>query len=92
MIFMESRVTATLAARTFSELLNRVRYRGEVFLIERGREPIGRLTPVGPPVRRTVADLVRSLRTLPKPDEAYLDAVERASRTQGKLPRSPWRR
>ena len=38
-------MTATEAARGFSELLNRVRYRGETFIIERGGVPIGELAP-----------------------------------------------
>jgi prevent-host-death family protein len=87
---MSSRISATEAARGFSALLNRVRYRGEEFIIERGGEPVGRLTPVEPPRRTTMADLVRLLRTLPHPDEAYLKELERIRKRQPALPRSPW--
>ncbi len=36
------RISATGASRTFSELLNRVRYRGDSFVIERAGEAIGK--------------------------------------------------
>ena len=83
------RLSATEASRNFSELLNRVRYRGESFIIERGGEPICELKPAGPP-RFTGADLVTLFRSLPPIDEDYLSAVEEVSRTQPFLPESPW--
>lgn len=88
---MESRISATRAARTFSDLLNRVRYRGEAFVVERGGEPVCRVVPARPPAR-TLRELVRLLRSMPKPDPAYWDAVEEVVTRQPELPRSPWRR
>ncbi len=88
---MESRISATEAARSFSDLLNRVRYRGEQFVIERGGEPICRIVPVGP-AKFTLADLAQLLETAPKPDAGYGKAVKKAIRSQGKLPKSPWPR
>ncbi len=86
-------VTATEASRNFSELLNRVLYRGESFVIERGGEPVGELRPAGPS-RFTGADLVTLLRSLPPVDEDYLDTVEELTRTQARVPPSPspWER
>jgi hypothetical protein len=43
---LESHISATEAARTFSDILNRVRYRGEAFVVERGGEPVCRISPV----------------------------------------------
>ena len=83
------RITATEAARGFSELLNRVRYRGEEFVIERGGEPVGRLSPVRP-VASTVEDLVRVLRSAPHPDDDYLLELESLQKRQPRPPRSPW--
>lgn len=85
------RVSATEAARSFSELLNRVRYRGETFIIERGGESICEIRPTGP-ARFTGADLMTLLHSLPAIDEDYLDAVEEVTRTQPLLPESPWER
>lgn len=83
------RLTATEAVRNFSELLNRVRYRGESFVIERGGVPIGELGPAAP-VRFTGADLLALLQSLPPPDDGYFDDVERAIADQPRLPESPW--
>lgn len=88
---MKSRISATQAARTFSDLLNRVRYRGEEFVIERGGEPICTISPVKPQPC-TGADIVALLRSLPKPDAAFWDAVEDATKQYSKLPKSPWER
>lgn len=91
MIIMTSRISATEAARSLSELLNRVRYRGESFVVERGGVAVCRIVPAGP-ARCTVADLVRVLKAAPTPDPEYLDAVDRLTRNQPKLPKGPWER
>ena len=85
------RLSATEAARNFSELLNRVRYRGETFIIERGGEAVGELRPAAPS-RFTGADLVALLRSLPPVDEDFLKAVEEAARNQPPIQESPWGR
>ena len=38
-------VTATQVARSFSDFINRVHYKGETFVIERGGETIAQLSP-----------------------------------------------
>lgn len=83
------RVSATEASRNFSELLNRVLYRGETFIVERGGEPICELRPAAP-MLFTGADLVTLLRSLPPIDEEYLSIVEEIAREQPLLPESPW--
>jgi prevent-host-death family protein len=88
---MDHTVSATRAAREFSELLNRVRYGGETFLIERGGKPVGRLTPAASP-RCTLAELVEFLRGGPKPDPGYWETLAAITKRQPKLPKSPWRR
>jgi len=70
-------ISATEAARTFSELLDRVCYRGETFVIERGGEPICEISHVKPP-RFTGADFLTLLHSLPKPDPGFWDAVQDA--------------
>ena len=86
-----TRISATDASRGFSELLNRVRYRGETFLIERGGEPIGELRPAAP-THFSMRDFVTLLRSLPPVDDEFFDEVERAARDQPDLPESPWER
>jgi antitoxin (DNA-binding transcriptional repressor) of toxin-antitoxin stability system len=72
---LKSRISATTAARSFSELMNRVRYRGESFVVERGGKPICEILPARP-ARFSGAELANLLRSLPKPDEEYLAIVE----------------
>ena len=86
---MASHISAAEAAQTFPDVLERVRSHGEVFVVECEGEPICRIAPMGP-ARRTVRDLARLLQTAPRPDEAYLDAVEDVVQNQPTLPESPW--
>ncbi len=89
---METRVSATEAVRRFSDLLNRIRYRGEEFVVERGGEPVCRMTPAMAPRRLTLGELASFLRDVPSPDAKYASDVRRAVRSQRRLPRSPWGR
>lgn len=89
---MESRVSATEAVRSFSDLLNRIRYRGEEFIVERGGEPVCRMTPAAAPKRLTLRELASLLREIPSPGAGYASAVRRAAGCQGRLPRSTWGR
>lgn len=75
----------------FPEMLERVRSKGEVFVIEQAGEPICRVAPVGRP-QRTVRDLVHMLQSAPRPDDGYLDAVEEIVNNQPALPETPWER
>lgn len=88
---MESKITATEAARHFSDVLNRVRYRGETFVVERAGEPICRIVPAGTH-RNTVRDLVEFFRGAPHVDDEYLGLVESLTKNQPPMPKSPWRR
>src|SRR4026207_1962020 len=72
-------ISATEAARSFSELLDRVCYRGETFVIERGGEPVCEMSHVKA-LRFSGADFLTLLQSLPTPDPGYWDAVEDATR------------
>ena len=82
-------MSATDAARNFSEILNRVLYRGEAFVIERSGTPICEIRPARP-VRFTGRDLVELFKSLPAVDADYLDTVEELTRSQPSLPEGPW--
>lgn len=91
MEFMESHISAAEAARNFPDMIERVRSRGEVFVVEREGEAICRIAPLAP--RRTVQDLMRLLQSAPRPDDAYFDAVEDIARGQPPLSEEPhWER
>ena len=88
---MKSRISASEAVRTFSELMNRVRYRGESFIVERGGKPICEILPTRPP-RFSGAELVALLRSLPQPDSEYLSLVEDLIAKQPRVAESGWQR
>ena len=88
---MKSRISATEAARSFSELMNRVRYRGESFVVELNGKPICEILPARPP-KFTGADLAELLRSLPKPDEEYLALLEELIAKQPSVVESGWQR
>ncbi len=85
------KISATEAARNFSDLINRVYYRGETFVVERGGEAVCRISPAQP-VRFTRADFVRLLSSLPRPDAAFFDILEELNEAQEPLPKSRWER
>jgi antitoxin (DNA-binding transcriptional repressor) of toxin-antitoxin stability system len=88
---MKSHISATEAARSFSELMNRVRYRGESFVVERGGKPICEILPARPP-KFSGAELARLLRSLPSPDDEYLRIVEELIAKQPTVADSGWPR
>jgi prevent-host-death family protein len=64
-------MTATEASRRFADLLDAVE-RGETVVITRRNLPVAR---VGPPCRRTGADLRAALADLTPPDDRFVDDV-----------------
>lgn len=82
-------ISATEAARSFSDLINRVGYKGERFIIERGGRPMCEMSPIDKH-RFTGRDLLALLASLPRPDGEFLDAVEEIARAQPAVGDSPW--
>jgi prevent-host-death family protein len=88
-------IKATDAVRTFSEILNSVKYRHESYTIIRGGKPAAALVPVDTiPVQKTLGDLAEFMRRLPRLGddvERFMNDVEEAVRKQPVLPeRSIW--
>jgi len=72
---METKITATELGRNLSDVLNRVRYRGERFVVERGGEVVGTLEPA---VKRatTFREIVAAIGDLRMPGDGYADDLE----------------
>jgi len=87
---MEKHISATDAVREFSELLNRVKFRGERYIIERTGKPMARIEPTDPsPKRKTLSDLGRLLDALPRLGdelESFAEDIEVTQRDQLRLP------
>jgi prevent-host-death family protein len=88
---MKSEISATEAARRFSEVVNRVRYRNETFVVKRGGEPVCEIVPVRTKTF-TGRDFVGLLQSLPRPDKEFLDTVEKHVRRQPKTEKSKQRK
>ena len=82
-------ISATVAARQFSDLINRAHYRDETFVIERGGKEMCELIPASPS-RFTAKDFRDLLSTLPRADEEYLDKVEEVIANRPPVEASPW--
>lgn len=87
---MSRKVTATEAARNFSELLNRVRYGRESFVILRGGEEVGQLVPAPLNPRITLRDFVEMLGRLEWPDSQFADDLEKIQADQPLPDAPPW--
>jgi antitoxin (DNA-binding transcriptional repressor) of toxin-antitoxin stability system len=88
---MKTRVSATEAARKFSEILNRVAYKGESFIVERGGRPV---CEISPPSKKGIStkELVEFLKSVHYPDKGYFRTLEKITRDQPKVAPSPWDR
>jgi antitoxin (DNA-binding transcriptional repressor) of toxin-antitoxin stability system len=90
---MMNRISATHAARNFSDLINRVRYQGASFEIERGNEVIARIIPAAPSITLTIADLDEQWAQLPRldsEDAGLFEASIQDIRQNATLPESLW--
>ena len=72
-----TKVTATEAARQFSELINRVKYKGQSFEIVRGNEVVARILPADPSSPIRGEDLNLFFANLPSLPAEDLDDFEK---------------
>jgi antitoxin (DNA-binding transcriptional repressor) of toxin-antitoxin stability system len=86
---MESRISATELARKLGDVLGRIRYRGESFVVERNGEPIARLTPMAVGTAATALEGLRAWREAAVEDPAFADDLARVNRAD-RIPSNPW--
>ncbi len=91
---METTLTVTEAARAFSDLINRVVYRGDTAILTRNGMVVARIVPES---RRETSglDLASALELAPRlsPEDAasFADDIETARRDMNRQPPSdPW--
>jgi antitoxin (DNA-binding transcriptional repressor) of toxin-antitoxin stability system len=89
-------VSATEAARRLGDLLARVRYRGESFLIRRGKTLVARLGPATEQPLRTGSEIAGMWADRPRiaaPEaRAFASAVTEGRKRLNRPPRDPWQR
>jgi prevent-host-death family protein len=86
---METTISATTLARELGDVLGRIRYRGESFVIERNGVPVARLVPLSDQPHGTVAEALRRWREVAQPDPEFADVLERIGAAD-REPADPW--
>lgn len=82
------RISASELARRLGDILGRVRYRGEAFIIERHDVAIAQLAPLPGAMKASLRDAAVAWTSTPA-DPAFADDLERAGRAD-RPPRNPW--
>jgi antitoxin (DNA-binding transcriptional repressor) of toxin-antitoxin stability system len=86
---MERRISASLLARRLADILGRVRYRGETFLVERHSVAIARIGPVAGGRGASLAEAARAWMTVTESDPGFAADLERVAAAD-RPPRNPW--
>jgi hypothetical protein len=83
-------ITATIFARSVSEILNQVYYRGERFVVQRGGKYIAKIEPVDSTKTVTLTELVERLRGVELPGDGFADDLERIQSEQSEESADHW--
>lgn len=85
---MDIRVSATELVRSLGEVLGRVRFRGESFLVERNGEPVARVVPV-PQRQMTLGEFLELWYEASATDPDFADDLDEVDRSD-RPPDDPW--
>ena len=66
-----TKITATELARNLSDILNRVRYKGESFIVERNGEVVGELAPAKRSKTSPSRTSKSAMRSLSAPEKSF---------------------
>jgi prevent-host-death family protein len=86
---MEHRISATQLARTLGDVLARVRYRGDTFVIERNGRTVARVVPAAEGSAGTLGEAIAAWRAASEPDPEFADILDWVNR-QDRPPENPW--
>jgi prevent-host-death family protein len=86
---MDRRITATELARRLGDVLGRIRYRGDRFLVEKNGLPVARIVPVPGAHPATLGEALGAWRAAGPADATLADALDKIGAVDRK-PRSPW--
>ena len=86
---MELRISATDLAKRLGDVLGKIRYRGDVFVIERNGEAVARLAPLPSRTAASLAEGLRAWREVAMPDADFADDLDHVNRAD-RPPRNPW--
>lgn len=86
---MEIRIGATELARKLGDVLGKVRFRRDTFVVERNGEPVARITPWPAGGDADLAEGLRAWREAAAPDPSFADDLDRVNRVD-RPPKNPW--
>lgn len=86
---MDIRISATELARNVGDILGRIRYRGDSFVVERNGEPVARVVPVVERPTATLAEVVGAWSSAGAPDPDFAQDLEEVG-SADRLPEDPW--
>ena len=87
---MEHPITATELARNLGDVLARVRYRHDTFIVQRNGVPVARLIPMSAGVAQTsVVEALRTWWEAGPVDAGFADDLERINKLDQR-PSNPW--
>ncbi len=80
---METTISATELSKRLSDILNRVKYRGERFVIQRNGEAVAVVGPASTRPGITVSELIARVGDLRMPGGGFADNLEAVQAEQG---------
>ncbi|CAN5665717.1 hypothetical protein BH23CHL2_BH23CHL2_10590 [soil metagenome] len=83
-------LTATELARNLSDILSRIHYGGERFLIVRNGTPVATLGPPNRELNQTVNDFVDVVKQLPRLGPGFADDIDAIISNQSKSEPPAW--
>jgi antitoxin (DNA-binding transcriptional repressor) of toxin-antitoxin stability system len=86
---MATHISATELVRSLGDVLSRIRYRGESFLVERNGAPVARLEPAAGTAPSTLGSALAAWRAITMPDPAFAEDLARVNAAD-QPPASPW--
>ena len=86
---MERKISATELARTLGDVLGRVRYRHESFVVERNGAPVARVVPLSPDDAITLSEALAAWSDASPADRSFADDLERVGAAD-RVPANPW--
>lgn len=90
---IETKITVTEGMREFSEIINRVFYRGENFILTKGGREVATIQPISGQSHSTLNNLKTLLNSLPKLSDLEMDSFAKdilEARTKMPLPENSW--
>ena len=86
---MESRITATELARKLGYILGRIRFRGDVFVVERNGAAVAKLSPFPSRGETSLREALTAWVGEPAAAERFADDLERVNLAD-RAPPNPW--